>query len=267
MIHKFNSKWDKKSVVKTGQYPWHGSWSIGEYNGTIMYAEYSTAEDTREVAVWRSMDDGETWSIVFKQNSVASSSPEIRHFHTLQPDPYNLGHWYLSSGDLPKHCKIWRSIDNGSNWEEITDFSPRGTNNQAVHRYTAIQFDEEYLYWGTDDIMDGEAKFVRAKRGKPLRVEVLGSCGNQVRNLVKTKYGLVIISQAKRHNATLYLSSDYRKVIKIGSIANPYKYKSVFVWSKGSIASRNEKFFTFNDGKILFPGISGILEWEIRFEH
>lgn len=61
----------------------------------------------------------------------------------------------------------------------------------------AIQFDENYLYWGTDDIMDGKAKFVRAIRGDPLKVQVMGNVGNLVRTLTNTPYGLLFYLASK----------------------------------------------------------------------
>ena len=65
--------------------------------------------------------------------------------------------------------------------------------------------------------MDGEAKFVRAIRGDPLKVQMMGNVGNLVRTLTKTPYGLVFISQAKPNlyksdNATIYISPDYEKL-------------------------------------------------------
>jgi len=267
-LHFFDPDWNEIRPIATGKYPWHGSWGIGEYDATIIYAEYTTDEDAKEVVVWRSSDDGNTWRKVFTQKTHGSHGSEIRHFHTVQPDPYNPGHWYLSSGDRPSECKIWLSTDDGLIWEEVTDFNPEGTKNQAIHRYTAIQFDENYLYWGTDDIMDGEAKFVRARRGNPLEVQVMGNVGNLVRTLTKTPYGLVFISEVKPNlhkskAATVYISPDYEKVFRLGAIPNPYKYITGFVYSKGSIASIGSTFFTYGDNRLLFPGISQMLEWKI----
>ena len=267
-LHLFDPDWNEIRSIATGKYPWHGTWSIGEYDATIIYAEYTTEEDAKEVVVWRSSDDGNTWRKVFTQKSHGSHGSEIRHFHTVQPDPYNSGHWYLSSGDRPSECKIWLSTDNGLTWEEVTDPNPEGTKNQAVHRYTAIQFDENYLYWGTDDIMDGKAKFVRARRGNPLKVQVMGNVGNLVRTLTKTPYGLVFISQSKfklknkSNNATVYISPDRENVLQLGAIPNPYDYKAGFVFSKGSIASVDGVFFTYSDNKLLFPDV-WMLEWKI----
>src|SRR5690606_2525577 len=54
-------------------------------NGTIMYAEYGTTAG-QEYRIWKSTDDGQTWSICV-------DGTQVRHWHSVQVDPYTGYFW------------------------------------------------------------------------------------------------------------------------------------------------------------------------------
>ncbi len=267
-IWLFDKNWKVLEVIKTGKYPWHGSWSIAENNNIIMYAEYASKADT--VFVWWSKDSGYTWKKVFFQKSRLSPNPQIRHFHTIQNDPYFPGNWYLSSGDYADESRIWLSRNDGSDWKEVTDPHPDGTASQSVHRFTSLYFDSSYIYWGTDDRMDGKAKFVRAERSEPLKVEVLSNMGNLVKSLVSTPFGLIFISEQKTlsngklRNLTIQISSDKKTIQQLASIPSSDGIQTGFTFSRSSIAStKNGVFFSYFDGHPIFINKRGMLKWKI----
>ncbi len=267
-IWLFDKDWKVLEIIKTGKYPWHGSWSIAENNNIIMYAEYASKADT--VFVWRSKDSGYTWEKVFFQKSRLSPNTQIRHFHTIQNDRYYPGNWYLSSGDNADESRVWLSRDNGSNWKEVTDADPVGTNSQSVHRFTALYFDSSYIYWGTDDRMDGKAKFVRAERSEPIKVEVLSNMGNLIRSLISTPSGLIFISEQKTlsngklRNLTIEISSDKKTAQQLASIPSSDGVQTGFTFSRSSIAStKNGVFFSYFDGHPIFVNKRGMLKWKI----
>ncbi|MBN1350726.1 hypothetical protein JXJ21_15015 [candidate division KSB1 bacterium] len=263
----FDQGWQNIKQIQNGNYPWHGTWSIGEANGVIMYAEYASEGDV--LHVWRSVDDGDSWESVFNKKGREADAPEIRHFHTLQPDPFSPGDWYLSSGDNPQECRIWKSSDDGFTWREVTDPDPDGTDRQDIHRYTAIYFDESFLYWGTDDLLDGCARFVKAERTEPLSVHVAAKLDNLVRSLVATPYGLVLISERKEAHygkmldLTVHISANKQDAYELFRIPSQDKRRSNFTNSRASIAARGNIFFTFFEGPVLFRNSWGFLKWEI----
>ena len=267
LVWLFDKNWNIIKQIKNGDLPWHGSWSIGENDGVILYAEYGI--NIERLNVWRSLDGGENWDIVFWQFGKGSNQPQIQHFHTIQPDPYVSNTWYLSSGDDPTHCMVWKSSDNGTSWSDVTDPSPIGTSKQDVHRFTAINFDENYLYWGTDDELDGKAQFVRARRTEPLEIEIVDSLDNLIRAMIQTSFGYLFISEMKIHNNlglrdfTIHMSNDSGECNEIYRFSNPGGIVTGFCYSKASKAANNNIFFCYHSGRLIFPGQPGIIQWQL----
>lgn len=247
------------SVLATcagGQYPWHGNWSIGQAGSTIMWAEYASGKELEEkglkLKVFRSQDGGRTWAVVFQQPAGRAGDAQIDHFHMVQPDPYRPHHWYLSSGDTSPHSRVWLSKDDGETWVEVTDPHPAGKYPQSIHRFTSVIFAKDYLCWATDDLVGtGKARVVKAKRGEPLKVEVVGTLGDEcVRNAVITDYGTVFISEAKNRRsagANIYLFAHEGQVVYIGAVSREANVNLVSgaTYSRGSKVAVNGEFFTY----------------------
>jgi len=231
--------------------PWHGSWGIGQAGSTILYAEYADTP-VQEVRVFRSEDGGKTWAVVFSQRGPASEKPQVRHFHTVQPDPFFPHHWYLSSGDHPSQSRVWLSKDDGKTWVEVTDRHSAGFRRHSLHRYTSIVFTKDFLYWATDDLVGVEqAQVVRAKRGEPLALEVVGAAGAQcMRNAIVTDFGLLLISEAKNAKtpgANIYLFTPPNSIQSVGSVprVGSQDVRSPVTLSLSSKSSVGGEFFTW----------------------
>lgn len=256
-VHRFSPDWKTEGIVSIGDYPWHGSWSIGQQGDVIMFGEYAFAAE--RLHVWRSTDDGVSWSQALSLSGTGSENPEIRHFHVVQPDPYYPGSWYAESGDRAEHSRIWRSADNGLSWREVTPPSLRGTPQQSLLRFTAMAFDRDYIYWGTDDTLDnrdfssnsamsGHARFVRAKRADDyLDVESIGELASRpIRTLTVTDEGFVFISESRGpgSKAEAFLSADKVHIMRLADLPIENR-RDGFVFSLGSIKARDGGFLTF----------------------
>lgn len=180
--------------------------SQGYTDGTTIYAEYYLPDfgvDVDTVHVYRSTDNGNTWTSVFEQKCRHNTEGgEVFHFHFVRQDPYNPGHWYLGSGDQDEECNMWRSVDDGLTWTKIND--PRYTGGlQPIHRTCDLFFTEDFIYWGTDDHMEElegfkDAVWCKSPRNletNQLEIEVLADLNDQVRLTVQTPYGVLLATE------------------------------------------------------------------------
>ncbi len=223
-----------------------------------------------EVRVFRSEDGGKTWAVVFSQRGPASQEPQVRHLHTVQPDPFFPHHWYLSSGDHPSQSRVWLSKDDGKSWVEVTDPHSAGFRRHSLHRYTSIVFTKDYLYWATDDLVGVEqAQVVRAKRGEPLAVEVIGAAGDEcMRNAIVTDWGLLLISEAKNPkspgaNIRLFTPPNAVQLVEFVPRAGDQDVPSGVTHSLSSKSSVGGKFFTWACPRVRLARGSSLALWRL----
>lgn len=203
-IRRLDAQWKETPIQCMSECPWLGSQSIGQHGNVLLFAEYWIDPARPQGYVWRSVDDGLAWDKVFSMLAAAAPVPEeqkIHHFHTLQPDPFAPGHWYLSSGDVGRENRVWRSTDDGRTWNEVTDLSPEGTDRPQIHRHTAEQYTRSHLLWATDDPLNNtRAAFVMAKRGTPLEVRLTApATQNHVRSLIATDIGYLLLTENSKN--------------------------------------------------------------------
>lgn len=219
---------------------WLGTWGIDEKDGTIMFAEY--CQDTDPFArVFRSKTDGKTWDIVFYQRARGSESPQVRHFHTLQIDPYT-GDWYLSSGDHWSECRVWKSKDDGNTWIDVTDYDldpslPLKLKTQSLFRLTSFFFTPEYICWATDDKINRYgAHFVISPRTEPLDIRVIGRVSyNEVRSAIEfPDIGWLLITE----NMSGYIGIEFIFITKDFEIIPLGILEGVTGYFSASIASK-----------------------------
>lgn len=101
----------------------------------IMYGEYGGAGGINGKRIWKSVDNGATWSVALEDTAIG-------HWHFCQRDPYT-GYWYAGSGDSDAGVKIMQSKDDGVTWAQIAGGSQE-------YRACSLQFSEEYIYWVPD---------------------------------------------------------------------------------------------------------------------
>jgi hypothetical protein len=196
----------------------------------IIYGEYilDTHPDyatTTTVRAMCSINKGSTFEAALTLNSRSHpTNPQIYHFHSPHFDPYNDGHVYIGTGDLPRECFIYRSTNNGSPGSFVAINDPLFSGNkQTIHRTTNMYFTADYIYWGVDGYITEDGigtAWVRADRnlsGDHLNIEVLANLGNYVRVLAKTIYGLFVFTE----NRPAYSDSAFIWFIPYDDMAHP----------------------------------------------
>lgn len=142
----------------------------GNLFSVVIFGEYDTEDSMSEnLNLWRTTDHGTTWQSVLSQtgNDNVAGAGEIRHFHCVQADPYQLGDWWASSGDTNQQDKIWRSQDEGLSWTLIFSGSQR-------ERTCSFVFEKNCIYYGMDSqsMYPTHNKIVRINRGDLSREDI-----------------------------------------------------------------------------------------------
>jgi hypothetical protein len=88
------------SIADDGTYVYLGSYNL-----------LQPASGDHTNFVWRSADDGRTWSVI-------RTTTNHRHTHFVQVDP-NTGYVYVGYGDSPAQAAIERSTDHGASWQTL----------------------------------------------------------------------------------------------------------------------------------------------------
>lgn len=110
-------------------------------DGIVFFAEYllNTNRD-HEIKLYRSKDNGVSFQVV-----KTWIPGEIRHLHFVKWDSYEKCLW-LGTGDYGENGsenRLYKSTDNGDNWELIGQYS-------QDWRAIGVCFTKDALLWGTD---------------------------------------------------------------------------------------------------------------------
>lgn len=231
-MYIYSKNWDLITIHDI-KHQWHGTWSIDENNGVIIYSEYSCIDDILNIN--RSCNNGLTWSNVFSiQGKLLNSSnytypndapPNIiRHFHTCQFDKYTTNTWYASSGYYQN--KIFRSLDNGITWEDITPIIKIVNNDiirvidlPCIFKHTCEIYSKNYIYWVTNHVLydrHGDSKSSRLVKldKQTLELTILGSLGDECnRSLIKINdtFAISITENKKLNKYALIYLVNYKK--------------------------------------------------------
>lgn len=264
---------------------WHSQDAIGENDSVVMFAEYenSSVEPPEKVSIFRSKDFGLTWEEVFSLKHPS----ELKHWHTLQKDPYRPNHWLATGGDTPEQSRWFLSKDNGDNWQEITDTNHYNEASPAyslsAHRTTAIKITKDYYYFSTDDLMGGareyfldykkrrqsSSKFYRAKKTEPIKIEYLSNIGIHGRSMIDTGQGYIIITEGKYatfNTQVYYISKDnLKKVYFLFDIYGNKRHPGSA--SKNSKLLYNRYFYTPITKGLFFDNPDAItLKWDVTYK-
>lgn len=133
-------------------------------DGSIFFAEYLlNPKRDHEINIWRSTDNGMSFQVV-----KTWPKGDIRHLHFVKWDEYEKCLW-LGTGDYGENGsenRLYRSADNGENWELIGQFS-------QDWRAIGVCFTPDSLLWGTDaGSCPDTVHFIRMDR-KTRTIEIL----------------------------------------------------------------------------------------------
>jgi hypothetical protein len=108
----------------------------------IFLGEYGANPDRGSVPVWRSHDDGRTWSIAYE-----FPPRSIRHLHGVYNDPYSSSLW-ITTGDFQGECYLFEVPDH--------DFSRivRHGDGSQKWRPVGIFFESDRLIWAMDSQLE-----------------------------------------------------------------------------------------------------------------
>ena len=302
-VLRFDKSGTLLGMQTPGQSHWHGSRTIDQSGDTIMYAEYPNNRmkyrlpegdqiveadyDLRVPTVYRSRDDGQTWNKVFEV-----SWTEIRHFHTIAADPFLPKTWWLSSGDKPDECRVWRSDDDGDSWRDVSlntpefDCYPRiKDTTKSAYRYTDIWIGEDRMIWGADDWLGGEkaikdpdvpasnragSRMFMTPKSEQLTLSDTGYVGSPVRSIIDVGEALIITTEAKRDaikepQIMLMSKKDPNLMVQLGSVPVADGNATGFTFSRASRAAKDGVFFTFRSKFDFVEHPTRMMQWKIDF--
>ena len=125
------NNWDVVKTIIGGGCAIH--WSIAsDDQGRLYVGEYGPTGINQSKRVWKSIDQGDTWEVIFTADNV-----EGVHIHRVAIDPYTNDVW-ITQGD--EFEGIYRSTDEGLNFHLMRISQP-----------TSVLFTEESIYWGEDN--------------------------------------------------------------------------------------------------------------------
>lgn len=129
-----------------------GSFVFGDYCPHSLESEQ--ANDPRNIwRVTKPYSNKNNWSVAHRFKHVYYESPvsdepdnEIGHIHTMVWDFY-ANELYCSTGDIDRHCRVWKSTDYGVTWNEVASGGQK-------YRAVGMCFTENGAYWGTDSFFE-----------------------------------------------------------------------------------------------------------------
>ncbi len=302
-VIRCDHSWNVTHVNQVGAAPWHGSRSIDQAGDVILYAEYpyngarysgvtkSNEPAVRSSCVYGSRDGGRSWSCVFRVDV-----SEIRHFHTLAADPYAPRMWWLSSGDRAQESRVWRSVDDGLTWQDVTgrdvqvELHPTLGKDQwqRAYRYTDLVVLPDHLIWGCDDWLGDRSRGLSVQTGGndgnragsklfvtskeiPLAPREFGYVGNPVRSITDVGAGYLVTTEGKHPDilpgpqVVLISKSEPFAVQPLPALGEALSRGTSFSASIASRAHKNGRFFTQRGALDVFRGGPRILQWDIDF--
>lgn len=107
----------------------------------FLWAEYQN-DGASEVRIIQYDGSGPTFNTV-----LTVSTSTVQHFHSLDVDPYNEGHFYATTGDTNSEVKWYKSTDwgNDTTWGEVSS-----TGGSQDYRTLNLSFGPNSVYWAMD---------------------------------------------------------------------------------------------------------------------
>ena len=160
-------------------------WSLASDSaGSLYVGEYGPRGVGQSKRVWKSTDDGDTWSVAFRALDVDGV-----HLHRIAVDPYTDDVW-VTQGDAGYQA-TFVSRDHGATWNWVRD-------SQA----TSVVFTPEAIYWGEDSYRGQVTRFSRTSQvfETVLDASTEGNFGGSVYDMAVGRTGLVYVPMVKYSN-------------------------------------------------------------------
>lgn len=149
-------------------------------SGEILFGEYFGNRDYVPVHIYASADDGRSWQLAH-----AFGAGEIRHVHSLLPDPVT-GELWVCTGDADDMSFVAFSKDDGRTFQRLG----QGSQQWRVCRVFPT---EQYIYWGADTNDPALRSVYRISR-QTKEIEKLADVGGPVIGGVRLAEGTFVLA-------------------------------------------------------------------------
>jgi hypothetical protein len=133
-LNKTSRRFEKCFNITRGSRPLN---LCEDTDGNLYFGEYFHNAEREPVHVYRSADQGDTWSIVY-----SFPAGSIRHIHGIHADPYTGALW-VTTGDLEGECIIGYTTD------QFATFNTVFRGGQEYRACNLLFFKDKVVY-GTD---------------------------------------------------------------------------------------------------------------------
>ena len=304
-IAVLTTDWEVVDWITPGESCWHGTRSIDESNGVIIYGEYplnsgrfapgfnldaptdAQRAELRDSRLLRSTDGGKSRQVVLQQDWRT-----IRHFHTVASDPYQPGQWWASSGDRPNECYVWQSTDDGLTWRAVSRADPTShfIRLSASARRQSIVLPTSPCsatgLFGADDLLGGGrygsdpdvrfaeragARLYYSPKDVPWKPEDIGFVGNPVRSIIDVHEAYIVTTEAKGGfgwcpQVFLLSKAAPHILTELMTLDNFAPRATGLSYSRASIMAKDGVFFTHRLRTDVFDGGVGVLRWRVAFD-
>ena len=219
-IYKLNTKnGDLREVhqIRFGRRPLRNACCIDAHHN-IYYGEYWLNPERKEVRIYKSLDDGESWQPTY-------SFPEgtIRHIHALQYDHFT-GWLWVATGDLDPECKIGYSKDGGQNFHIIGSGS-------EIWRTMSLIFTKDYIYWGIDG--EREQNYICRWKHPKGPIEQLKAVDGPVYYSTLLKNGIIVVGTGVEGAST-----EWDKFARLWASPDGTNWVELAKWEKDRFSPR-----------------------------
>lgn len=147
------------------------SWACDENTGYIYWGEYTTDAAKTAINLWRSTNDGATWTVFKAFPGPAGTGAKIRHIHGVDWDPF-AERIMIFTGDSEDDAGIYRVNSGGTDVEAVVLNSDLPGLAGDPARAIGVMFFEDYVAW-IPDTAAAYSYVQRYPRTDPTDVEVL----------------------------------------------------------------------------------------------
>lgn len=136
-----------------------------EVTGYLYLCEYASGPVPTQISIWRSTDDGATWSVWYTYpRAETNATGIIRHWHAARWDPIGQ-RVYFAAGDTSPDAGIRRVNADGSGVETIITNAQLPQWNTAA-RTIDFMFFPTHIAWGKDSVDPYVYRMARTEIGK-----------------------------------------------------------------------------------------------------
>jgi hypothetical protein len=220
--------------------------------GYICFGEYGANPGREPVPIWMSIDDGNSWNIVFE-----FPAGTIKHVHGVYLDPYS-GRLWIPTGDFEGECFLYDADP------RFSDVRRYGDGTQAW-RPVSLFIEREHLVWGMDSQLETSSLQIFDRRtgtltrGRDFPGPIWYSKALEGGSVMQTT--CEIGAGVRSDHAHLFASKDNRSWVEVAKYRKdrwPMRYFKFGVIAFADGTQTTDRFALFGEGLSSFDGVSFI---------